>query len=305
MTPRIVSLLPSATEIVHALGLGKYQVGRSHECDFPLCVKTLPVCTSSTFDSSGSSGQIDKLVKERLAAAVSLYRVDNELLHRLEPTHVLTQTLCDVCAVSLADVEAAFAVESGVQAQIVSLEANRLDDVWTDIRLIARACGVAQSGEQVIQDLQSRIADIATRAEEAAWHPRVAAIEWLDPLMAAGNWVPELLATAAAENLFGRAGEHSPWMKTEDLLAADPDVIIALPCGFDVAKTRIQMQAMIALPGWADLKAAQAGNVFLCDGNQFMNRPGPRLVESLQIFAEILHPDLFAPELEGVGWERY
>ncbi len=227
------------------------------------------------------------------------------MLRHLQPTHVLTQALCNVCAVSLTDVEAAFAVESGVQARIVALEASKLDDIWADMRRVAEACGVAQAGEQVIEKLQTRVEELEKRASKAAWRPRVAAIEWLDPLMAAGNWVPELLAKAGAENLFGQAGEHSPWMKFDELQAADPDVIIALPCGFDLAKTRLEMQAMTTLPGWADLKAAEAGKVFLCDGNQFMNRPGPRLVESLQIFAEILHPDLFAPEFEGVGWERY
>ena len=305
MNLRIVSLLPSATEIIHALGLGQYQVGRSHECDFPSCVKNLPVCTSSNFDSSGSSAQIDKLVKNQLAAVMSLYRVDSEMMRRLEPTHVVTQTLCDVCAVSLADVEAAFAVESGVQAHIVALAASNLNDVWADLRRVAEACGSTHMGEQVIQKLQLRVEALERRAAKATWRPRVAAIEWLDPLMAAGNWVPELLAKAGAENLFGQAGEHSPWMQPAELFTADPDVIIALPCGFDLAKTRCEMQAMTAIPGWADLKAAEAGKVFLCDGNQFMNRPGPRLVESLQIFGEILHPDLFAPELEGVGWERF
>ncbi len=305
MTLRIVSLLPSATEIVHVLDLGAYQVGRSHECDFPSIVKDLPVCTSSHFDSSVPSGQIDQLVKSRLASAMSLYGVDNDMLRHLRPTHVITQTLCDVCAVSLTDVKAAFAVDTGVQAQIVALGASQLHDVWTDIGLVAEACGVAERGKQAVATLQSRVDDLAERASRASRHPRVAAIEWLDPLMAAGNWVPELLAKAGAENLFGRPGEHSPWMQFDELRAADPDVIIALPCGFDLARTRLEMRALTAMPHWTELTAVRTGNVFLCDGNQYMNRPGPRLVESLQIFAEILHPDLFAPQLQGVGWQRY
>ena len=145
---------------------------------------------------------------------------------------------------------------------------------------------------------------ISEQAKKAIHRPTVAAIEWLEPLMAGGNWVPELIEMVNGANLFGVAGQHSPWMEWEQVRAFDPDAIIALPCGFDLARTRSEMHWLTERPGWERLKAVRARRVFICDGNQFMNRPGPRLVESLQAFAEMLHPELFEPELEGVAWER-
>jgi iron complex transport system substrate-binding protein len=301
---RLLPLISSATEIVHALGLGGFQVGRSHECDYPAEVLELPVCTRPAIEVSGSSAEINRLVKERRAAALSVYEVDAALIRELKPTHILTQTQCEVCAVSLADVERAMEAEMGIQARVVSLEPYALDDVWRDIQRVAGACGEAERGDALVASLQQRMCAIAGRAREAHRRRRVAAIEWLEPLMAGGNWVPELIEMAGGVNLFGMAGGHSPWMSWEDLVAADPDAIVMLPCGFDLARTRAEMHWLSDRAGWNELRAVGLGDVFLCDGNQFMNRPGPRLVESLQIFAEILHPDLFGPALEHIGWER-
>jgi iron complex transport system substrate-binding protein len=159
--------------------------------------------------------------------------------------------------------------------------------------------------DDLVETLQQRMAATARRAAGAAERPRVAAIEWFEPLMAGGNWVPELIEMAGGANLFGAAGEHSPWMSWEEVRTADPDVIVGLPCGFDLARTRAEMHWLTERPGWHDLQAVRTNSVFVCDGNQFMNRPGPRLVESLRIFAEILHPRIFESTLEGTGWERY
>jgi iron complex transport system substrate-binding protein len=301
---RLLPLISSATEIVHALGLGRFQVGRSHECDYPAEVLSLPACTRPAIEVSGSSAEIDRLVKERLASALSVYDVDAVLIRQLEPTHILTQTQCEVCAVSLADVERAMQREIGIDARIVSLEPYALEDVWRDICRVATACNVAARGEALVSSLQERMRAINARAGGAARTPRVAVVEWLEPLMAGGNWVPQLVEMAVGVNLFGLPGRHSPWMSWEDLVAADPDAIVALPCGFDLARTRAEMHWLTERAGWAELRAVRTGNVFLCDGNQYMNRPGPRLVESLQIFAEMLHPDLFEPVLEHIGWER-
>ena len=302
---RLLSLLPSATEIVHALGLGPYQVGRSHECDYPPCVLNLPVCSRPAIPVTGSSGEINRFVKERLASALSIYDVDADLIGTLQPTHIFTQTQCEVCAVSLDDVHLALAGQMNASAQIIPLEPYALCDLWLSIRQIAQACEHVGAGEKLIGELQERIDAIQKRALDGKVRPSVAAIEWLDPLMAAGNWVPELIEKAGGHNLFGTAGQHSPWMSFEQLAGADPDVIIALPCGFDLPRTRGEMVRLQAHSGWNDLRAVRTGQVFLCDGNQYMNRPGPRLVESLQIFAEILHPELFAPSLEGNGWELW
>lgn len=302
---RLLPLISSGTEIVHALGLGEFQVGRSHECDFPPKVLELPICTRPAIPVHGSSAEIDTLVKDRVRRALSVYDVDARLIRELGPTHIITQTQCEVCAVSLADVERALQNEFATTAKVISLQPYALADVWTDIRRIAEACEESQRGERLLAELQERMKNIQERAMQAQHCPSVAAIEWLEPLMAGGNWVPELIEMANGHNLFGIAGQHAPWMTWEQLVQADPDIIVVLPCGFDIPRTRSEMHWVSNRPEWSDLAAVQQGNVFVCDGNQFMNRPGPRLVESLQIFAEILHPELFPPMLEGTGWEKF
>jgi iron complex transport system substrate-binding protein len=302
---RILSLLASATEIVHALDLGRFQVGRSHECDFPEEVSRLPICSRPSFPVSGSSAEIDALVKDRVRTAVSIYDLDADLIRQLAPTHIVTQTQCEVCAVSLNDVERAVRAELDADCRVIALEPHALSDLWRDIDLVAAACDCEPAGAALVRRLQSRMAEITHAASGTGWRPRVAAIEWLEPLMAAGNWVPELIDIAGGENLFGQAGRHSPWMDWDQLAAANPDIIVALPCGFDLARTRQEMHWLTCRPGWQRLQAVRQKRVYLCDGNQYMNRPGPRLVESLQIFAEIFHPERFAPMLEQSGWVRF
>lgn len=302
---RVVSLIASATEIVHALGLGAYQVGRSHECDFPEEVGALPVCTTPSFPVTGNSAEIDRQVKQRLANALSVYEVFQDALERLQPTHIVTQTQCRVCAVTLEDVQRALSSSISSHPMLIALEPNALDDIWKGIRDVASACGVESKGDELVSTLRQRMARISTRAAQSTRRPRVACIEWHEPLMAAGNWVPELIDLANAENLFGRVGMHSPWMNWGELIAADPDVILSLPCGFDLKRTRDEMYWLTDRPGWSDLRAVRNGEVYLADGNQFMNRPGPRVVESLEILAEILHPDVFERRWNGLGWEPW
>jgi|SRR5580704_864911 iron complex transport system substrate-binding protein len=298
---RIVSLIASATEIVHALGLGPSQVGRSHECDFPPEVHHLPVCTKPGFSLQGTSADIDRRVKEKVATALSVYEVFDDVLESLAPTHIVTQTQCEVCAVSLKDVERALARSVSSHPMLVSLQPNALADVWEDIQRVANACDVSDRGNALVSELQERMQIISCLSKQGR-RKRVACIEWQQPLMAAGNWVPELLELANAENLFGAAGAHSPWMDFDQLAAADPDVIVVTPCGYDIKRTREEMYWLTQNPHWKKLRA----EVYLADGNQFMNRPGPRVVESLQIFAEILHPDLFPPKMQMAGrWERW
>ncbi|MGH9557926.1 MAG: cobalamin-binding protein [Bryobacteraceae bacterium] len=302
---RIVSLIASATEIVHALGLGEFQVGRSHECDFPARVAGLPVCTQPRFDIHGDSREIDARVKQTLRQAESVYEVFETELDRLRPTHIVTQTQCEVCAVSLADVERALSARFATRPVVVALEPNSLADIRTDVLRLARACGVEKRGERLIENMDDRMAEIAALASPTGKRPRVAMIEWQEPLMSAGNWVPELIEMLGAENLFGEPGKHSPWMTWEDLAAADPDFIVCMPCGYDLKRTRAEMHWLEKRPGWNELRAVRQGRVFLADGNQYFNRPGPRLVESLQILGEILYPEVFRPELEGPAWEKF
>lgn len=299
---RIVSLIPSATEIVHGLGLAHALVGRSHECDYPPQVKALPVCTEPKFDPSGSSGEIHDRVTDLLQSALSVYRVKTEILEALQPTHILTQAQCEVCAVSLADVEQAAARLVSSQPQIISLQPNRLTDLWSDFDRVATALGT--SAADLTAALQQRInrCTEVTRSLNPAERPTVACIEWIEPLMAAGNWIPELVHLAGGQSLFGAVGQHSPWLQWQDLIAANPDAIVIMPCGFDLERTGQEAKTLLRHPNWAELRAVQTDRVYITDGNQYFNRPGPRLVDSLEILAEILHPGLFQFDRLERGW---
>src|SRR4051812_42008737 len=239
---RIVSLIASATEIVAALGLEDRLVGRSHECDYPESVKRLPVCTSPKFAVTGSSADIDRRVKETLQSGSSVYAVDARLLDGLRPDVIVTQAQCEVCAVSLRDVEVAVAGMTS-RPKIVSLNPNSLADAWEDIRAVAAACGVPDRGERLVADCRGRMRAVAERVRGRP-RPTVACIEWVEPLMAAGNWVPELVELAGGVNLFGEAGKHSPWMTWEDLVQRDPDVLVVMPCGFDLPRTKEELPAL-------------------------------------------------------------
>jgi iron complex transport system substrate-binding protein len=295
---RIVSLIASATEIVDALGQLDNLVARSHECDYPERVKALPVCTRPRIDVNADSREIDRAVKESARTSISIYDVLDDVLGPLEPTHILTQIQCDVCAVSLRDVELALARGMKGSPHIVSLQPDSLEQIWEDVRRVARALDMPGRGEAVVRGLQHRMKQLAPPAGTPA--PRVACIEWIEPLMAAGNWTPELIELAGAVNLFGEAGRHSPWMTWEELKASRADVVIVAPCGFDLARTAQEMYWLTGRPDWRELPAVRSGRVYLADGNQYFNRPGPRVVETLEIITEILRSD----RSEGTGWRQ-
>ena len=294
--PRVVSLISSATEIVHALGRLDHLVGRSHECDYPEQVLTLPVCTRPRIAIDADSAEIDRQVKQSARTSVSIYDVFDDVIERLAPTHILTQIQCEVCAVSLRDVEAALARGITGHPAIVSLQPDTLAGIWDDVRRVAAALDV--SADAVIANAEARIASCAARAASSQ-RPTVACIEWIEPLMAAGNWTPELIALAGGVNLFGEPGKHSPWMTWDQLAAADPDVIVIAPCGFDLERTRREMHFLTDRPDWRKVRAVRSGRVYLADGNRHFNRPGPRIVETLEILCEMLHPDLFPPTFRG------
>src|SRR5579862_3193707 len=255
--PRIVSLIASATEIVAALGFGSCLVGRSHECDFPPQVLDLPPCSEPKIDIHGTSRQIDERVKSLASEAVSVYRVFPDVLRRLEPTHIVTQTQCEVCAVSLKDVEQAMAQMIGHDPKIVALAPMCLDDLWTDIRLVAQSLSAVEPGEKFVQRLRGELGAIQERASRATSRPSIACIEWIDPLMSAGNWVPELVELAGGRNLLGKTGRHSPWLTWDELLACDADVIAVMPCGFDIPRTRQEMPPFVSDRRWNELRAVR------------------------------------------------
>lgn len=302
--PRIVTLVPSATEIVAALGLSERIVGRSHECDWPRGIERVPPLSRPRLDTSRSSAEIHESVTALLNAALSIYDLDAEALERLKPTHIITQTRCEVCAVSLAEVEQAVALLTERPARIVSLEPKTLADVLGDIRRVGEALGV--EAEPVIACLDARLEALRRRTSDLTEAARksVACIEWTDPLMAAGNWVPELVALAGGRDALGRAGEHSPWLEWERLAAAEPEALVFMPCGYDLARTEADARAALEGAGWRRLRAFQEGQVYATDGHQYFNRPGPRLVDSAEILGEILHPDRFRFGHEGEGWRR-
>jgi iron complex transport system substrate-binding protein len=297
--PRIVSMIASATEIVDALGMTDYLVARSHECDYPERVRALPVCTRPRIAIYGDSREIDRAVKESAPTSISIYDVLDDELERAAPTHILTQIQCEVCAVSLRDVERALSRGLKMRPEIVALQPNSLEQIWEDIRRVARALDIADRGEEVVARKKAEMRDLARAAPPNG--ARVACIEWIEPLMAAGNWTPELIEMSGAINLFGEAGKHSPWMAWEELKSSDPDVLLIAPCGFDLARTEMEMYWLTDRPDWGELRAVREDRVYLADGNQFFNRPGPRVVETLGIITQILRCD----QNEGLGWRRF
>ena len=301
---RIVSLIASATEIVAALGSEQQLVGRSHECDYPPSVQQLPACSAPRIDVHGTSRQIDDRVRDVLRSALSVYTVHTDVLDRLAPTHIITQTQCEVCAVSLKDVERAVCDMVASRPTVVSLEPMCLADVWDDIRRVAAVLDAVERGEELVASLQRRLEAVSAAVSSLEERPTIACIEWIDPLMCAGNWVPELVEIAGGRDVLGTAGKHSPYITWDDLGRADPDVIAVMPCGFDIARTRAEMPVLLERPEWRSLRAVRAGRVYLTDGNQYFNRPGPRVVESAEILAEVFYPGECRFGHEGTGWVR-
>jgi iron complex transport system substrate-binding protein len=300
---RIVSLLPSATEIVAALGLGEQLVGRSHECDFPPEVVRLPVCTAPKIDVSGSSRHIHEQIEALLLQGLSVYRVDEQMLRGLAPTHIVTQAHCEVCAVSTGDVLKALAGWPQ-PPRIVAVNCRNLDEVFAEIARLAECLGAAERGVELVENLRGRMMSVARRSLSLRSRPRVATIEWLSPLMAAGNWIPEMVEMAGGVNLFGESGSHSPWLDWESLRSADPDVIAAFPCGYSLDRSRAESEVLTALPGWDNLAAVRQNRVFFADGSALFNRPGPRLAETLEVLAQMVHPAVFGSDLHGQAFER-
>ena len=300
---RIVSLLPSATEIAVALVLGGNLIGRSHECDFPESVKTLPICSSTRLEKGLRSHEIDRRVQEIVTQGLSLYEVDANLLRELKPDLILTQTQCAVCAVTPGDLTAALENWMGEPPILVSTAPDTLEDAWNDIRNVGAAAGCRAKAETVIDDLKARLAGLAVRAK--APRPRIAAIEWFDPLMAAGNWIPELISAAGGEPLFAKPGQHSDFLDWDALIAADPDLLVLMPCGYRITQSLADIDAVAADPRWTEMRAVRRRHVYIADGHHFFNRPGPRLIESAEILAEIIGDWRGDESARAPHWMRY
>ncbi len=295
---RIVSLLPSATEIVCALGLEDELVAITHECDFPPGVRGKPVVTSSVLSSHSSSLEIDRHIRQLVHEGSSIYILDAHRLEEQQPSLILTQELCAVCAVSYPIVERAARRLAGT-TQIVSLEPERLEDVFEHIQLVGRLTGRENQARLVIAELRDRIRRVQHRVGERK-PKRVVCLEWIDPLYNGGHWNPELVDMAGGQDLLGNPGGVSRTIPWEDVLNANPEVIVVMPCGFSLERTVEEMPLFAARAGWAELAAVRAGQVYAVDGSAFFSRPGPRLVDSVEIMAGILHPDVMpAPPREA------
>ncbi len=290
---RIVSLLPAATEICFALGLGDDLVGVSPECDFPSAVREKPVLSRALLQYEGkTSGDTSRMVGERLESGGALYQVDESALRASGPDLILTQGLCDVCAPTLGDVEDVARRLPWTPA-IESLDPHRLEDMLQDILRVGRACGIEARAAEVVAALRERIDRVAERASTALVRPRTVCLEWLDPLFLGGHWVPEMVALAGGIDVLGKTGEKSRRIQPNEIVVASPDVAVLMPCGFDLDRTRQEAPVVTATPWWTDLPAAREDRVWIVDGSSYFNRPGPRLVDGLEILAHIVQPDLF------------
>ena len=289
---RIVSLLPSATEMVCIVGAGDELVGVSHECDFPEGVRGLPVLTNARIAPFSSSKAIDGAVREVIRDALSIYTVDEAKLAALAPDVIVTQDLCEVCAVSLDDVRRAVSrLAHRDDVSIVSLRPTRLADVWDDVERVATALGRREQGTEVRHALEARVSAIATRAARAVSRPRVVSIEWLDPIMLGGTWMPELIELAGGVAVGASSGGPAPTVLPSELATLAPDVVLVKPCGFTIERTMMEREIIERTIAGA---AGPRARIYVSDGNAFFNRPGPRLVESLEIMAACVHPQLFA-----------
>lgn len=299
---QIVSLLPSTTEIICALGMEKALVGRSHECDFPSSVQQLPACTEAKFNPDGTSYELDQRVKALLQEGLSVYRVNAEKLAELEPDVIITQDHCEVCAASTDEVKAAVHEKLGDAVKIVSVSPTDIHEVLDSFEIIGRAVGAEKKAEELSRSVKQQLKSYEERTRNLQM-PGVLCLEWLEPLMSAGNWMPELVQIAGGYPLAGRAGEHSPLIEWKEVLKLDPTVIIIIPCGYSIDQTMKEISSLISRSKWKELRAVQNKQVFVADGNHYFNRPGPRLVDSTAILGEIIHPSLFrTPGNHHPGW---
>jgi iron complex transport system substrate-binding protein len=296
---RIVSLLPSATDIVGSLGLAETSlVGRTHECDWPPGIEEVPVMTRDLLDTSAmSSREIHEAVGTAVHSGSSIYALDRAALSAARPDLILTQELCEVCAVSYRDVAVAARAIDGYP-RVVSLEPHEIEDILTHVELVGRLTGMEEEGLKVAEDARGRL-QATSGAVAGRPRPRVFCVEWLDPIFDAGHWVPDQVARAGGSEVVGRLGEPSRQVAWDRVVAADPEVIVVMPCGVSPERAIAETEILRGLPGWGDLSAVAADEVWAVDGPSYFNRPGPRVVRGVEILASIFHPEAVAGPREG------
>lgn len=291
---RIVSLLPSATEIICEVGLGDHLVGVTHECDWPPFVRDLPKVTLTFIPHDASSREVDSLVRERIESGKALYSLHSETLREIRPDLIVTQALCDVCAVAESEVHAAASALPG-DARVIALEPMRLAEVFESMRIVADAAGVPGAGAAAVARLEARVDSVRRRTHEIGERPSVVFLEWIDPPFCAGHWTPEIVRIAGGMELIGRIGQPSRTLGWDEIVQADPDVLVVACCGYDQARSLADLPILASQPGFHQLRCAGSGQIFVIDGSAYFNRPGPRLVDSLEILAHTLHPNAHQP----------
>jgi iron complex transport system substrate-binding protein len=301
---RIVSLLPSTTEIISALGLEEHLVGRSHECSQSTFIKSLPAITSPEMKTSSGSEDIHADVQSLIENGLSVYKIDGAQLESLNPDLILTQDHCEVCAASLQDVEQAVRAHCSPETRVLSVSPESLDEVFGSIQAIGEAADVKNRAQQLVDELKLRM-DIIRQTINGTPRKKVVTIEWMEPLMTGGNWIPELVELAGGEALLAEPGKHSPVIEWELITEANPDQLLIMPCGYTINQTLDEMNLLSIREGWREMKASSEGEIYILDGDRFFNRPGPGLFDSARILAEIMHPKLFKPIYQHDGWTHW
>lgn len=294
---RICSLLPSATEIAFALGLGDFVVGVTHECDYPPEAKSKQIVVNSVIDPHRSSSEIDKTITELLRSRKGIYTIDLPRFKEANPDLILTQELCDVCAIDYNEVVAA-SQSLALKPEIISLAPTLLPDVLRDIELVGKATGKGREAEAFVARLRERINRVREQASRSNHRPRVACLEWLEPIYNAGHWVPEMVELAGGRDELGKKGKPSEKMDWNRVVQYAPEMIVLMPCGFDIERALKEAHLLYRLPGWSDLPAVRKGSVFAVNGSAYFNRSGPRLVDGLEIMAQIFHPEIFSGKID-------
>ena len=305
MDKKIVSLLPSCTETICKLGYSENLVGISHECDYPNSISGLPVLTKARVSSERNSIEINQCVSDLLEKGLSVYDVHASLLKSLSPDIIVTQAQCEACAVSLDQVKEIVSNWTRNKTEIISLEPNNLNEVWNSFDIIANAIDAPQSYSILKTEINERFKLLKDKLNETRKKPTILCIEWIEPIMVAANWVPELVGIAGGRNVMSVSGEDSNFCSWDEVEKTNPDIIIMMPCGFEIKRTLEDLHYLQKKEGWHKLKAVKENQVYVVDGNQYFNRPGPRLVESLEILIEIIHLDKFDFGHKDIGWEKF
>jgi iron complex transport system substrate-binding protein len=300
---RIVSLLPSATEIIFALGLGDEVIGVSHECDFPVDARERRVVIHSRLPHGLSALEVDTLVRQFMARGESLYSVDAEILRELDPDLVVTQDLCHVCSASPEDL-AAVIRNFDKPPKVLCLNPQNLSDVWRDVMLVAQATSRVAAAEKLLHEIYERLDALQRQIENIGERPRVAFLEWLEPFYVGGHWVPEMIALAGGEDVFGRLGTASFRVEMKDVLAAAPDVIVVSPCGYDAEQARKEYGAMTWPREWQGIPAVATGRVYAFEANSYASRPGPRLSTGVEALAKLFHPQIAVSDDAARGFQQ-